>query len=72
MMVSEDNMQRQIMWDGKQLKQVSEFKYLGYILDDEECGKKVADAIKYLRNAKGIILGCTRVLHEDMLLPVNI
>ena len=63
------------MLDGVQLEQVSEFKYLGYMLDDKgtddaECGRKVAGAIKSLVNAKGLSLECMRVLHESMLIPV--
>src|SRR5678815_550918 len=64
------------MLDGEQLEQVSEFKYLGYVLDekgtdDAECsrkgvnGRKVAGAIKSLVNVKGQVwsaLGsCMRV-----------
>jgi hypothetical protein len=75
------NAQCQILLDGEQLEQVSEFKYLGYMLnekgtDDAECcrkvsyGRKVAGAIKSLVNAKSLSLECTRVLHESMLLPV--
>src|SRR5678815_2512779 len=69
------------MLDGEQLEQVSEFKYLGYMLDEKgtdnvECsrkavnGRKVAGAIKSLVNVKGLSLECARVLHEGMLLPV--
>src|SRR5678816_2220515 len=69
------------MLDGEQLEQVSEFKNLGYVLDekgtdDAKCsrkvvnGRKVAGAIKSLVNAKGLSLECARVLHEGMLLPV--
>src|SRR5678815_2338385 len=69
------------MLDGEQLKQVSEFKYLGYVLDekgtdDAECGRKVvngrkvAGAIKSFMNVKGLSLECARVLHEGMLLLV--
>src|SRR5678815_40660 len=69
------------MLDGEQLEQVSEFKYLGYVLDekgtyDAECsrevvnGRMVAGAIKSLVNVKGLSLECARVLHDGMLLPV--
>src|SRR5678815_297379 len=69
------------MLDGEQLEQVSEFKYLGYVLDekgtdDAECsrkvvnGRKVAGAIKSLVDVKGLSLECARALHEGMLLPV--
>ena len=75
------NTQCQILLDGEHLEQVSEFKYLGYMLnkkgtDDAKCcrkvsnGRKVAGAIKSLVNAKSLSLECTRVLHESLLLPV--
>lgn len=48
--VSEENMRCRIMLDGGQLGQVSEFKYLGFMLNeklvgDSVCGKKVAGAM---------------------------
>src|SRR5678815_5124408 len=48
MVVSEDSPQCEVMLDGEQLKQVSEFKYLGYVLDekgtdDAECSRKVVN-----------------------------
>ena len=69
------------MLDGEQLEQVSEFKYVEYMLvekgtDDADCsrkvvnGRKMAGAIKSLVDAKGISLECARVLHDGMLLPV--
>ena len=81
MVVSGVNTQCQITLDGEQFEQVSEFKYLGYMMndkgtDDAECGRKVssgrkvAGAIKSLVNVKGLSIECTRVLHESMLLPV--
>ena len=81
MVVSRENVQCRIMLDDEQLEQVSEFKYLGYVLDDRgtddaECsrkvssGRRVAGAIKSLMNAKGLSLECAKVLHESMLLPV--
>ena len=81
MVMSDEHMQCQIMLDGEQLEQVSEFKYLGYMLDDKgtddaECGRKVSSGrkvagdIKSLVNAKGLSLKCMKVLHESMLIPV--
>jgi hypothetical protein len=81
MVMSEEHTRCQIMLDGEQLEQVSEFKYLGYMLDekgmdDAECGRKVssgrkvAGAIRSLVNVKGLSLACSRVLHESMLVPV--
>src|SRR5678816_2501081 len=79
MVVSEDSSQCEVMLDDELLEQVSEFKYLGYMLDekgmdDAECSRKVvndrkvAGAInKSLVNVKGLSLECARVLHEGML-----
>ena len=72
MVVSGENMPCRIMLDGELLEQVSEFKYLGYMLDergtdDTECGRKVssgrreASAIKLLVNAKCLSIECTGV-----------
>ena len=66
--------------DGAVLEQVSEFKYLGRVLnesstDDAECrrkvaiGRKVAGAIRSLVYSKGPQLECARVLHEGLLVP---
>src|SRR5678816_3292259 len=48
MVVSEDSPQCEVTLDGEQLEQVSEFKYLGYVLDekgtdDAECSRKVVN-----------------------------
>src|SRR5678816_845099 len=45
MVVSEDSPRCEVMLDGEQLKQMSEFKYVGYMLDDNgtddaECSRK--------------------------------
>jgi hypothetical protein len=67
--------------DGVQLEQVSEFKYLGYMIenkggDDAECdrkvsnGRRVAGAITTMGNAKNLNLECLKRLHECMLVPV--
>ena len=66
--------------DRKQLKQVSEFKYLRCILnesgtDGAECRRKVdsegkvAGAIRSLVYAKGLQLKCVRVLPEGLAMP---
>src|SRR5678816_2738899 len=81
MVLSEDSSLCKVMLDGEHLEQMSEFKYLGYIVDekgtdDAECsmkvvkGRKMAGAIKSLVDAKGIRLECARVLYDGMLLPV--
>ena len=67
--------------DGAQLEQVSEFKYLGCVLDESgkeeaECHmkvaseRKVAGAIRSLVNPKSLQLEFVRVLHEGLLVPV--
>ena len=68
------------MLDDELLEQVSEFKYLGYMLDemgtdDVECdrkvssGRRVAGAIKSLVNGKSLSFECIWVLHESRLVP---
>ena len=63
------------------LQHVSEFKYLGCILDESgteetECRRKVASgwrvagATRSLVNARGLQLECPRVLHEALFVPV--
>ena len=65
------------------LEHVSEFKCLECILDESgtdgaECnrkvlsGRRVADAIRSLVNARDLQLQCARVLHETLLVPVLI
>ena len=57
------------------MEQVSEFKYLGYMLDekgtdDAECsrkvvsGRKVSGEIKPMVNEKELSLDCARISHE--------
>ena len=81
MVIGKERTPCRILLDGEQLEQVSEFKYLGYMLDergtdDAECnrkvvsGRKVSGAIKALVNEKGLSLDCARILQESMLTPV--
>ena len=66
--------------DGMQLEHVLEFKYLGCGLGESgtyeaECRRKVASgrvagAIRFLVNARGLQLECPRVLHESLLVSV--
>ena len=60
---------------------VSEFKYLGFVLeelgaDGGECfrkvgtGRKVTGEIRSAVNARSLRLYCSRVLHERFLVPV--
>ena len=62
------------------LEHVSEFKYLGCVLnksgtDEAECSRKVANgrrvvgAIRSLINSRSLPLECARVLHETLLVP---
>ena len=63
------------------MEHVSEFKYLGCVLDEsgtdgEECsrkvasGRRVAGPIRSLVNARDLQLECARVVHQILLLPV--
>ena len=69
--------------DGALLEQVSELKYLGYVLDESstdivECcrkmmsGRQVPGAISSFFNARGLHLQCVEMLHEGLLMPVLI
>ena len=62
----------EIRVDGARLKQVSEFKYLGCVLDKSGTDapeyrrkvtnrKKVASAIRFLVNARGLQVQCARL-----------
>ena len=70
-------MECEVRVDEIRLDHVSEFKYLGCVLDQTdtdgvECSRKVArgkratDAIKSLVNARDLPLECARVLHETL------
>ena len=59
---------------------MSKFKYFGCVLnesgtDDAVCrrkvaiGRKIADVMRSLVNARGLQLECARVLHEGLLVP---
>ena len=67
--------------DGIRLENVSEFKYVGSVLDESgtdgaECSRKVASrrkgagALRSLVNVRSIQLECARLLHESLLVPV--
>ena len=55
---------------------MSQFKYLGYVLDksgtdEAECHRKgVGSAIRALVNGKGLQFDCPRVSHEPLLILV--
>ena len=67
--------------DGIRLEGVSEFKYLGCVLDElvtdgaecsrkVKCGRRVAGTIRSLVNYRDLQLVCARILHETLLVPV--
>ena len=81
MLSMEDRLECEIRVDRERLEEVSEFKYLGFVLnqsgsDDVECrrkivsGRKVEGTIRFLVNDRGLQLECVRVLHEGLLVPV--
>ena len=66
---------------GIRLERVSEFKYLGCVLDESgkyeaECsrkvasGRRVAGAIRSLVNARSLQIECARVLHKSLLVAI--
>ena len=63
------------------MEHVSEFKYLGCVLDESstdeaechrkvESGRRVAGAIRSLVNARGLQFECARVFHQTFLMPL--
>ena len=77
----EEGLECEVCIDGLCLKDVSEFKYLGCVLDElgtdeAKCSRKVASGrrvagdIRFLVNARSLQLKCARVLHESLLVPV--
>ena len=77
----EDRLECEVHVDGIRLEYVSEFKYLGCILNESgtdraECnrkmasGRRVAGAIRSLVNTWDLQLECARVLHKKLLVPV--
>ena len=78
----EAGLEREVHVDGIRLKHVSEFKYLGYVLnesgtDGAECsknvasGRRVAGTIRSLVNARDLQLECASVLRETSFVPVH-
>ena len=76
----EEGLECEVYVDRIHLEHVSEFKYLGYVLDlscidGAECsrkvlhGRRVAGAIRSLVNARDLQLECARVLQETLLVP---
>ena len=78
---SEEELEHRTHVDGTRFGQVSEFKYLGFGLEEsgtdvDECrrkvasGRKVAGTIRSLVNARDLKHECGRVFHEALLMPV--
>ena len=76
----EEGLECEVCIDKISLEHISEFKYLGCVLDksgtdEAECsrkvvsGRRVAGAIRSLVNARSLQLQCARVLHESLLMP---
>ena len=77
----EEGLECEVPVDGIRLEHVSEFKYLGYVLDESgtdgaQCsrkvasGRRVAGAITSLVNARDLQLEYARVLHVSLLVSV--
>ena len=71
----EEGLECEVCLDEIHLEHVSEFKYLGCVLDESgtdeaDCsrkmasGRRVAGVIRYLINGRSLQLECARVLHE--------
>ena len=80
MLGGEEGLECEVCVDGMRLEHVSEFKYLGYVLeesgiDEADCRRKVASGrrvggtIRSLVNTKGLKLDCAKVLRESLLMP---
>ena len=80
-MNGEERLEREVQVEGIRLEHVSEFKYMGCVLDESgtdgaeyskevASGKRVVGTIRSLFNAKDLQLKCARVLHETLLIPV--
>ena len=74
----EEELECEVHVDGIRLEHVSEFKYLGCVLNvlgtyEAECsrdvasGRRVADVIRSLVNARNLQFECARALHETLL-----
>ena len=74
----EEGLGHEVCIDGIHLGHISEFKYLGCVLDESgtdeadcsrkvACGIKVAGYIRSLVNARSLQPDCARVLHKPLL-----
>ena len=77
----EEGLECEVHVDGIRLEHVSEFKYLGCVLDKSgidgaECSRKMASgrmvpgAIRFLVNDRDLQLECSRTLTETLFVPV--
>ena len=77
----EEGLEYEVQVDGVCLGHVSEFKYFGCVLDEAgtdgtECirkvasGRRAAGAYRSLVNARDLQIGCGRILHETLHVPV--
>ena len=77
----EEGLEYEVCVDGIRLGHVSEFKYLGCVLDESgtdeaeysrkvACGKMVVGAIRSLVNTTSLQFERARVLHESLLVSV--
>ena len=77
----DEGLECEVHVDGIRLEHVSEFKFLGSVLDESgtdgtECsrkvanGRRVAGTTRSLVNARDLQLECARVMHETLLVPV--
>ena len=82
-MNEEEGLECEVYVDRIRLEDVSEFKYLGCVLDESgregvDCsrkrgrGRRVAGAVRSLLIVRDLQLECAKVLHETLLIPVLI
>ena len=77
----EEGLECEVHVDGIRLEHVSEFKYLGCVLDESGTegtkrsrkvvsGRRVAGTIRPQVNARDLQIECARVFHETLVVPV--
>ena len=77
----EEGLECEVYVNGIRLEHVSEFKYLGSVLDESDTdeaessrrvasGRRVVCAVRSLFHVRDLQLECARVLHETLLVPV--
>ena len=73
-MNGEEGLECKVHVDRVRLEHESEFKYLGWVLDEAntdgvKCSRRVAGTIRSPVNSNDLQLECGRVLHEILLIP---